>query len=307
MFEDDSPGEHKYGVINLSVANGRMEPSDRAELSTQALLGTPVKILKRRSWCFIETPEGYTSWVSPNSVKRMTKDEFNRWARAKKIIVTSLYGTSYREANEKAKPVSDIVFGNILELRGEHGDFYKVLYPDAREAFVKKSLAKPLDEWLDSITLTEESIVEKGFSLVGIPYFWGAYSAKALDCSGFCKMVYFMHGVILRRDSYQQVETGEPIDVSEGYDKLRPGDLLFFRRENETGNKYKIRHVAMYIGDKEFLHAGNPVKVNSFDPNASNYDSHSAKTLIRATRILGQIDTPGITTLRSNPMYKPQP
>lgn len=306
-FCEDSPGEKMYGVISLSVANGRMEPSDRAELSTQALLGTPVKILEQKSWYFVETPEGYSSWVSPGSLKRMNKEEFNRWAGVKKIIITAHYGKSYQEADGKSRIVSDLVFGNLLELLGEKEDFYHIAYPDGRKAYIAKDIAAELETWLDRIELTRESLVEKGFTLRGIPYFWGAYSTKALDCSGFVKTVYFMHGVILRRDSYQQVETGTPIEVSEGYDLLQPGDLLFFRRENETGNKYKIRHVAMYIGNLEFLHAGNPVKVNSFDPQAPNYDAHSAKTLIRATRILGNIDTPGITTLRSNPMYKPQP
>ena len=299
--------EQTFGVVTISVANGRAEPSDRAELTTQALLGTPVKILQTRSWHFVETPEGYTSWVSPGSIKRMDKNAFNRWAEAPKIMITKHYGSAFREPNENSQYVSDIVLGNLFETTGESGDYYKVVFPDGREAFVNKKLAQPLEQWLDSIALTEESLVEKGFTLLGIPYFWGANTTKAADCSGFVKTVFFMHGVILRRDSYQMVETGQAIDVSKGYDELRPGDLLFFRRDNETGNnQYRIRHVAMYIGNKEFLHAGNPVKVNSFDPDAPNYDAYNTRTLIRATRILGQIDTPGITTLKSNSFYQVQ-
>ena len=305
--QTDSVGELSYGVVTISVANGRDEPSDRAELTTQALLGTPVKILKTQGWYFVETPEGYTSWISPGSIKRMNKETFNRWASAPKIMVTKHYGSAMKEPSEDATYMSDIVFGNLFETTGESGDYYKVVYPDGREAFVAKNLAQPLDQWLDSITFNEESLVEKGFTLLGLPYFWGANTTKAVDCSGFIKTVFFMHGVILRRDSYQIVETGQAIDITQGYDDLRPGDLLFFRRENETGNQYKIRHIAMYIGNKEFLHAGNPVKVNSLDPKAVNYDSYSAKTLIRATRILGQLDTPGVTTIKSNPFYKIQP
>jgi len=305
-FSADPP-ELNFGVVTISVANGRATASDSAELTTQALLGTPVKILQTRGWYFVETPEGYTSWISPGSIQRMDKAAFNRWVKVPKIIITKHYGSSFAEPKDNAKYVSDIVFGNLFETTGESGDYYKVAYPDGREAFVKKDLAQPLEQWLDSIHLTEESLVEKGFTLLGLPYFWGANTTKAVDCSGFVKTTYFMHGVILRRDSYQMVETGQAIDVSKGYDDLRPGDLLFFRRDNETGNnQYRIRHVAMYIGNKEFLQAGNPVRVSSFDPNAPNYDAYNTRTLIRATRILGQIDTPGITTLRSNPFYQVQ-
>jgi len=296
-----------FGVVTISVANGRSEASDRAELTTQMLLGTPVKILQARSWYFVESPEGYASWVSPGSIKRMDKNTFNRWVKAPKIMITKHYGSSVKEPNENAAFVSDIVFGNLFETTGESGDYFKVVYPDGREAFVEKKLAQPLEQWLDSILLTEESLVEKGWTLLGLPYFWGANTTKAVDCSGFVKTTYFMHGVILRRDSYQMVETGQAIDISNGYDDLRPGDLLFFRRDNETGNnQYRIRHVAMYIGNKAFLQAGNPVKVSSFDPAAPNYDSYNTRTLIRATRILGQIDTPGITTIKSNPFYQIQ-
>ena len=305
-FGAESP-ELPYGVVTISVANGRSEPSDRAELTTQILLGTPVKIVQTKDWYFVEAPEGYTSWVSPGSIKRMDKDAFNRWVKAPKIMITRHYGSAFKEPNENARYVSDIVFGNLFETTGESGDYYKVAYPDGRKAFVKKELAKPLEQWLDSIHLTEESLVEKGYTLLGLPYFWGANTTKAVDCSGFVKTVYFMHGIILRRDSYQMVETGQAIDISNGYDDLRPGDLLFFRRDNETGNnQYRIRHVAMYIGNKEFLQAGNPVKVSSFDPDALNYDAYNTRTLIRATHILGQIDTPGISTIRSNPLYREQ-
>ena len=299
--------ELMFGVVTISVANGRAEPSDRAELTTQVLLGTPVKILQTREWHFVETPEGYTSWVSPGSIKLMEKGAFNRWVKAPKIIVTKHDGSSRREPNDKAPQVSDVVFGNLFETTGESGDYYKVVYPDGREAFVEKERARPLEQWLDDVRLTEESLVEKGRTLLGLPYVWGANTTKAVDCSGFVKTVYFMHGVILRRDSYQMVETGQAIDVGQGYDDLRPGDLLFFRREGEIGNNpHGIRHVAMYVGNKEFLHAGNPVKVNSLDPAAANYDAYNTRTLIRATRILGQIDTPGITTIKSNPLYQVQ-
>jgi len=64
--------------------------------------------------------------------------------------------------------------------------------------------------------------------------------------------------------------------------------------------------VAMYIDDKEFFHAGNPVKVSSLASAAPNYDSYNTQMLICATRILGQIDTPGITTIKSNSFYQVQ-
>ena len=38
----------EYGVANISVANNRSQPQHSAELMTQTLLGTPVKVLKKQ-------------------------------------------------------------------------------------------------------------------------------------------------------------------------------------------------------------------------------------------------------------------
>lgn len=40
-------GDKTFGVINLSVANLRSKPDHAAELVTQAILGTPIKVLKK--------------------------------------------------------------------------------------------------------------------------------------------------------------------------------------------------------------------------------------------------------------------
>ena len=38
----------EYGVSNLSVSNNRANPQNAAELMTQMILGTPVKVLKKQ-------------------------------------------------------------------------------------------------------------------------------------------------------------------------------------------------------------------------------------------------------------------
>ena len=42
-------GDKVYGLINVSVANLRSEPLHSAELSTQALLGTPINVLDKNN------------------------------------------------------------------------------------------------------------------------------------------------------------------------------------------------------------------------------------------------------------------
>ena len=46
MLPSEKLGEKRFGIINLSVANIRSKPDHSAELATQSILGTPIKILK---------------------------------------------------------------------------------------------------------------------------------------------------------------------------------------------------------------------------------------------------------------------
>ncbi|HBF96484.1 MAG TPA: hypothetical protein DDW66_09405, partial [Porphyromonadaceae bacterium] len=108
--------------------------------------------------------------------------------------------------------VSDLVIGDMLVLKGEKGRFYRVGYPDGREAYIRQSDAKELKKWLQEMELTPKSIVRVARQFMGIPYVWGGTSFKGLDCSGLTKLVYFLHGVILQRDASQQVLTGRPVD-----------------------------------------------------------------------------------------------
>jgi hypothetical protein len=275
-------------------------------MATQLLLGTPIRVLERKGWYRILSPEGYHSWTNHASFYPMTKEEFNAWTAAPKIVFTDYYGFAYERADEKSQRISDLATCNMLKYEGDAGRFYKVGYPDGRVGYVLKSQSVPFEQWLASIKLTEESILEKAFMSMGIPYLWGGTSVKGLDCSGFTKTTMFMHGVILRRDASQQVHTGTPVDITNGYDNLRPGDLMFFGQEATAEKKMRIGHVGFYIGNKQFIHAAGRVKVNSLDPDAPNYDEYNTNRFIRASRVIGAVDTEGIWSIKNNPLYQVQ-
>jgi cell wall-associated NlpC family hydrolase len=112
-----------------------------------------------------------------------------------------------------------------------------------------------------------------------------------MDCSGFTKTVLLMNGIVLLRDASQQAKTGTEIDISAGYDNLKKGDLMFF------GKNGRIRHVAIYLGNEEFIHASGYVRISSLDPAKPNYDEHNTKEFVKASRITGAVGTRGITPL----------
>tara|TARA_R110002051_G_scaffold159564_1_gene231038 strand:+ start:2555 stop:3751 length:1197 start_codon:yes stop_codon:yes gene_type:complete len=275
------------GLVTISVANLRSNPKHSAELATQALLGTPVNIYKKDgSWSLIQTPDKYLAWVDGGGVVPMTVSELAKWKSSNKIIYTAIYGCTYSKPDVISQVVSDIVAGGILELLEEQPEFYKVKYPDNREAYINKKEAELYSDWLIKTNATEETLVATSKKLMGLPYLWGGTSTKGVDCSGFTKTIYFLNGMVIPRDASQQVHTGEQIDEIKDFDKLVPGDLLFFGRPATDSTSEKVIHVGMWVGNNEFIHSSGQVKISSVDKDAPNFDEYNLNRYLRSKRLL---------------------
>ena len=80
----------------------------------------------------------------------------------------------------------------------------------------------------------------------GIRHRLGGNDRQGIDCSGFVKAVYKdVFHMDLPRTTRAQVRQGRPV----AFEKLRAGDLVFFRPPSYP------RHVGIYLGGSEFVHA----------------------------------------------------
>ena len=111
---------------------------------------------------------------------------------------------------------------------------------------------------------------------VGKPYVYGAAGPNSFDCSG---LTYYCYknaaGITLNRSSAAQASNGRYVSKSE----LKPGDLIFF---NSGTNR--IRHVGMYVGNGQFIHAPSPGKSVKYE---NLYSSYYVKGYVTARRIIG--------------------
>lgn len=80
----------------------------------------------------------------------------------------------------------------------------------------------------------------------GVKYREGGLSKTGVDCSGFVHLAYKqkLHKKIPRSTELMS-KSGKQINMK----NLRPGDIVFFK----TG--FKVRHVGIYVGKGEFIHA----------------------------------------------------
>ncbi|MCK5134663.1 MAG: C40 family peptidase [Bacteroidales bacterium] len=292
------------GLINNSVANLRSGPRHSAEIVTQVLLGTPIRVLKRENdWYLVQTPNQYLGWVDAPALERVDGSELTDFKRSEKIVYNEQYGFSYAEPNDNSQPVSDLVIGCILPVTSSVPGFYEVQYPDSRVAWVKKVEVISTGE-VFNITMDEKDLVETARKFMGIPFLWGGTSSKAIDCSGFTSTVYFMNGILLQRDASQQTRYGKEITTSYESKNLVPGDLLFFGRRASDSLPERVTHVAMYIGDTEFIHASGKVRINSIDSARNNFLPEYVPRFVRAVRIKGEAGGKGIERISENEFYK---
>jgi hypothetical protein len=304
LLPDEKLGDKTFGIVNVSVANIRSQPKHPAELATQALLGTVVRILKENNGFYlIQTPDRYISWVDDDGIVPISREQLNDWDSNPQIIYIKDFGFAYSEPDINSQRVSDLVIGNILILVGEKEEFVKVQFPDKRIAYIKNDETKSYEKWLAQARPTQENIIQTAKSFMGIPYLWGGTSAKGMDCSGFTKTVYFLNGVLLDRDASQQVNNGILINTENGFESLQKGDLLFFGFKGTEKSKERITHVGIYISDMEYIHEAGFVKINSFDEAKSNFNKFRLDHFIRAKRIITSLNENGITLLKDSKFY----
>jgi gamma-D-glutamyl-L-lysine dipeptidyl-peptidase len=276
-----------FGIVRVSVGNLRSSPRHSAELSTQSLLGTPVKLLqKHNGWFRVQTPDKYIGWLESDALVEMDADAYKQYRSEDKIIFTGLWGNSYSDPAYDANHVSDLVAGCILQNVGEQGNFYRVRYPDDRMAFVSRNASEPFTEWIGSRDPAPENLVTDARKMMGIPYLWGGTSSKGMDCSGFTKTVYFLNGLILPRDASQQENVGMLVDEKKYFNRLIPGDLLFFGKAATDSTAERVVHVGMWIGDMKFIHASGDVHISSIDQNDPAFDEYNYNRYLKSRRIL---------------------
>jgi cell wall-associated NlpC family hydrolase len=280
LLPHENLGDKKHGIIKVSTANLREEPSHAAQLVDQVIIGQTVKLLKESQWWFlIQTQYGYIGWMTKQSIHRTDSKGLQQWSQAENIKIKSVFAFVYSEPDNNSVPVTDITMNGRLKLKENQGDWLKVSTPDGRDGYIEKNHIAGLKDSESTCTLRGK-IITTAKTMTGIPYLWGGNSSVANDCSGFTQTVFRANGIELLRDARQQARQGIDIEFDSGFEKVLPGDLLFF------GSEKNITHVGISMGGAKFIHQAGFVHQSSLDQNDEDYSESSRRRLKIIKRII---------------------
>jgi len=281
------PDSLKTAVVVTAVQDLFVRPDETSSVDDQAILGDRVAVLEDAAgFAKVRTAAGAVAWIPERALRRGAGAEAPA-AETRVARVTSNLAHVYPSPSfTKQKPLltapvgATMAFSDFLEGKeGGAGDAYswvKVSLPDGRMGFIAARDVS-LFPFKENLPLRFPSDwIAFGKRFLGAPYTWGGTTPLGFDCSGLITRIFSEHGVVLRRNTFEQAFQ-DPQLVPVAFEKLRPGDLLFF------GTPDKIDHEAMWIGDGTVLQS---TRHNVPGVQVTPYDSPFLKPLFRYARRL---------------------
>lgn len=265
----------KWGLFNQQVVTIYGVPhyderkKQTSTIQDEGLYGMPAQILEyiNGTWAKIRTHYRYEGYVPLKALEFLDDNKWADWQKsqsARRVILPSFVDVL---ACPKVQGIclQTLTRGALVTFIRSHDDGWSTIkLNDETEGYVK---THALGTYRTRTEVEDEEILRKrivqtALSYLGTPYRWGGKSPLGIDCSGLVSMAYLLNGIVIYRDA--KMKEGFPIHPIDASQK-KPADLFYYPG-----------HIAMYIGNDEYIHAtarngSDGVVINSLNPNAPHY------------------------------------
>lgn len=203
------------------------EPRVASAQISQLLAGRVANVLELRDdWYRVRGPDEYEGWIHRGFITAVPTTATRRSVQTRRISLGCV--TTNPAGARRAMPLGAYLSSEERVKTGEAIDASQ-----QHERFPPEAGA---------ITRTAQNYFE------GTSYIWGGVTPWGADCSGLVQSVFWMHGISMHRDAWQQSSQGAPGET----DPLasRAADLLFFSDRPD----HFITHVAIALGGGALVH-----------------------------------------------------
>ena len=258
-------------LTNVSIASIYRDAAFKSETTSQTHLGETLEVLEDRGdWLRVRQEDDYEGWVA----RFFIVDKPTSWENHTFYHHGEQISWIFQSPDTQSNSIRDITLLSRLPMLDQHEGWVQLLLPDGVQGWVQNS-PRPLVHSVDF-----ERLIQTAFRFQGIQYYWGGRSPKGFDCSGFVQTVYGLNGLRLPRDAHLQADVGTRVD--DDFSNWEVGDLIFFAERSE-----KVTHVAIALGEGDFIHASGFVKLNSMNPDHPDlYLEKYGKIFTRTMRVI---------------------
>jgi hypothetical protein len=219
--------DHDCAIVRTPLAPVFAEARVASAQISQLVAGRRIELLEKRDdWYNIRGPDEYEGWLHRGYLLPVPATGAPPSAHFDRVSLGCI--TTNGAGGRRAMPLGSLL---SVEERVKSGEIV--------------SLAEQVTRFppeADAITRSAQLYFE------GTSYLWGGVTPWGADCSGLVQTVFWLHGIQLRRDAWQQAEQGAPADPDPR--ASRTGDLLFFSDRVDE----HITHVAIALGNQRLVH-----------------------------------------------------
>jgi hypothetical protein len=248
-------------MVRASIAPMHAEARVSSPQISQRLAGHVVQVLEAGGdWLRIRGEDGYDGWMHRGYVERGRAAPPEGGDRFLSLGCAVLDGATGRTRplplGAWLAPGEQLVTGDVVDAEARHNAF-----PQTGAAITATAVNR----------------------FAGTPYQWGGVSPWGADCSGLTQTTFWLHGVSLPRDAWQQAEVGR--DAGTVVADWVPADLLFFSDRADR----RITHVGIALGSSGMVHLAlgrGGYAVERLDAKDDSYVVALMKRFVVARRVI---------------------
>lgn len=241
---------------SLSIA-GQGFPFDNLQESA-IWAGTPLYVIavsQDKAWSLVLTPDAYFSWVKSNDIAYASSEFIAQWQKAAEKNLVAITETEASMVDAQGNFQFSTYIGAVFPFYKQRGQTTLVLIPiknKSHQAQISIGVLSQQAASLMPLPATKENMAQILKQLQNRPYGWGgAYFFN--DCSQELKSIFTPFGIWLPRNSSQQAQFANTVDLSK--------ESMEERLNTLTQAAHPLMTI-IYIGGHVMLYVGNVTDSN---------------------------------------------